>query len=286
MEGLNIQQGFRREDDFDDQKHTSFALYRPRFQPTISGMASDLRKFSPSKHRQNQLQTSTCVANATVRALEIKRVQRFYDQAKASGKNESESLDEAFKNHIDLSRLALYFAARDLMDPPETDKDQGTIVSLAAAALKMRGVCTEAEWPFLSENLFVPPTWMAMRTAFVHKISGYCKIYSTGEDRVQDVIASLSVGNPVVYGTTIDHQWSNYDGSKPLGLVNGPELGGHSTILIGYDPVKNVFIGENSWGNFWGLEGFYEMKPEVISSQDSSDFVVIFGSWQQMEINK
>lgn len=220
-----------------------------------SAQTSDLRLFASPRH--NQKATSTCVAQSVIKALELKRIQKY-----------------GATSHVDLSRLALYYLARELMHPPETDQDKGTYVSLAADALRRFGVCEEALWPFATDLAAVckSPSWTAMRRAYVHKISSYHRITSTGTARVDEVILALASGNPVVYGTKVGDNWMKYtSSSEPLGLPTNIR-GGHATVLEGWD--GKFFIGENSWG-LWGKNGFYEIQPEVIASEFSSDFVVI-----------
>lgn len=253
--------GFRPEGDEDNPKHWGFDRCRSTLSAASSGKSVDLRPFTSPRH--NQFGTGTCVAQSNIKALEIKRIMKY-----------------GLNSHVDLSRLSLYYLARELMNPPETNKDKGTFNSLAADALRRWGVCPESEWPFDETKLYVPPTWMAMRTAYLHKISAWYKIYSRGQDRVDDVIIALRSGNPVVYGTIVDNQWFNYDGSTPINTLNGVVKGGHATVLVGWDDDKSLFIGENSWGTGWGIDGFYEIRPEVIASSDSSDFVVQCGSWE------
>jgi C1A family cysteine protease len=220
-----------------------------------SAQASDLRPFSSPRHDQKR--SSTCVAQSTIKALELKRIQKYGTAA-----------------HVDLSRLALYFLARELMSPPETSVDKGTIISLAADALRRFGVCEETLWPFTDDlsQICTSPTWSAMRRAYVHKISSWHRITETGNDRVDAVILALASGNPVVYGTKVGDNWMQYtSSSEPLGIPTNI-LGGHATVLEGWN--NKSFLGENSWGT-WGKNGFYEIQPEVIASDSSSDFVVI-----------
>lgn len=244
------------------------------------GVQSDLRRFSPPAMRQNQWRTSTCVAQSSVRAVEIKRVIRAYEAEKARGSSDDASMEHALGQHVDLSRLMLYFMSREMMNPPETNKDDGTFISFAAEAFTRYGVSLESDWPWDERMIFTPPTWGAVRGAFVHKVKTWNKIYSRANDRVNDCILSLSVGNPVVYGTVVGRAWQQYDGSKPLDLIDGVVVGSHATVLVGWDPTRQLFIGENSWGTGWGLNGFYEIKPDVIASTDSSDFVTYYGGWE------
>jgi C1A family cysteine protease len=196
-----------------------------------------------------------------IKALEIKRIMKYGPQA-----------------HVDLSRLAIYYLARELMNPSEVLNDKGTYISLAADVLRRFGICTEADWPFDLSKVTVPPSWRAMRKAYVHKITAWYKIKSSGANRVEDVIEALAAGYPVVYGTKVGSNWTKYTGKDPIGLPSDV-LGGHATVLVGWDPARNLFIGENSWGN-WGLNGFYELREEVISDDSSRDFIVIQAPWE------
>jgi len=230
------------------------------------------------------------------RGLEIKRIMKLYNAAIASGVGESAAITQAFSGHVALSRLALYFLARELMDPQETNQDNGTFVSCAAEALKSFGVCREdpdpgnpndrAYWPFDLSQVLESPKWMNMREAYIHKISAWYRIDSTGDQRVQDVILALAAGNPVAYGARVDAQWQTYDGTTPLGTMTGPSIGGHCTLLEGWDNARQLILGENSWGEDWGVKGpdgtggFYEITPEKIASPECSDFIVLQGGWE------
>jgi len=279
--------GFRPEPD-DEMKHPDFSAIRNRMSAWAPPGSSDLRSFSSPRH--NQLHSGSCVAQSTVKALEIKRIQKSTAEMIPKLGFEK-ALEYGHSKHVDLSRLALYYLARELMDPQETNKDEGTYVSLAADVLRRFGVCREsadpakdddsAFWPFDLTKLYVSPTWLSMRQAYVHKIDAWSKIYSTGASRVDDVIQALSAGNPVVYGTRVGDPWFSYDGT-PLKALNGVDRGGHATVLVGWDPVGGHFWGENSWGTGWGPDdGFYKLDPEVVQSPFSSDFVVIQGGWEE-----
>ena len=246
--------GFRPEPD--NPKHWGFEdRLRPKMRIVESGDV-DLRPFTSPRH--NQRRTNSCVANAAVKALEIKRIQ-------------------AGEPHVDLSRLAVYYLARELMVPTETHLDQGTYVSHAFDALRRFGVPPEEAWPFDTDKINTPPSWRAMRKAYVHKIAAFYRIRSTGQDRVEAVRDALRAGNPVVFGTATGKNWKNYDKGDVLGSP-GRRTGAHATVLIGCQGDR--IIGENSWGEGWGDDGFYLMDPAVIASSDSSDFWVPQSGWE------
>jgi C1A family cysteine protease len=221
---------------------------------------ADLRSFSSPRH--NQAHTGTCVAQSVIKALEIKRIQKH-----------------GLASHVPLSVMDLYYGARDLMEPKETDIDNGTHIYLACEVLKKFGVCREIMNPFNDADLFKPTSIMATRESYMNKIKTSYKITSTGEDRINDVIINLKAGNPVVFGTLVGDTWFNYTSSStPLGITKFENSkGGHATCLVGY--VDGKFITENSWGESWGDNGYGWLQPEVISYNNSSDFwVIIDGS--------
>jgi C1A family cysteine protease len=277
--------GFRRDVD-PDKRHYSFELLKGSL-PKFSGKSSDLRKYSSPRHDQRS--TSSCVAQSIIKALEIKRIQKNALLKMGEGFSEADAIKYGLDQHRDLSRLAVYYMARELMEPSEIGKDAGTYIHLAADVLRRFGVCCESPdpqksldksfWPFDINAINKSPGWLQMRNAYLHKISAWYKIYSSSDDRVNDVIHALEAGNPVVYGTEVGPDWSGYDG-RALGFPTKIS-GGHATVLVGWDNENGHFWGENSWGDKWGpYNGFYKLLPEVVSNEMSNDFIVITGGWE------
>jgi len=245
-------QGFREEPD--SPRHWGFEDKLRAKMVQISAGDVDLRPLTSPRH--NQRSTSSCVAQATVKALEIKRIQERGHEA-----------------HIDLSRLAVYWMARNLMFPKETDKDDGTYISHAFDAMRRFGVPPEVDHPWDTARIYEAPSWDAMRKAYVSKIKSFYKIRATGLSRVEMVIEALQAGNPVVFGTNVDKSWSGYKKGQTLKVVPDDDATGrHATVLVGWQ--DGLFIGENSWGTGWGDDGFYLMDPSVIAHPVSKDLWV------------
>lgn len=303
MSEISIGVGVRRDSD---EQHEAAPDYgelgwegvRVGLTASYATSATDLRPFSPST-RHNQGQTSTCVSNGVTRAAEIKQIQRLTAEAMMADPNlpESVALARALASYVALSRRSNYFMSRDLMPVrpdgrKETQVDDGTQISLAAEAYRLWGACSEMPipgrpdrecWPWgvTLQELCTSPSWMAMRQAYVHKISKWAKIKSSGQARVDDCIANLSVGNPIPFATTVSRAvWSNYDGTYPLTVSAGD--GSHCTLIVGWQPrlFGGVFIIENSYGPYWGDAGFGYLAPEVIADEASFDFVAMMGGWE------
>lgn len=218
----------------------------------------DLRPYTSARHDQQN--TNSCVANAIIKGLEIKRILKY-----------------GHSNHVDLSISDLYYGARERMTPSMVDWDQGTHISLACDVLRDFGVCREIMHPFTKQNMYKKPSVMASREARLNRIQNHFKIKSYGNDRLDDIIFNLRAGNPVVFGTIVGKDWLNYQGGKePLQTETQPK-GNHAMVVIGF--VDGLFIIENSWGRFWGDDGFGYVAPEVFKHPSTRDlWVMVDGS--------
>lgn len=229
-------------------------IYIPFNKSQISATATpstfsdvDLRPFSPPQYRHDQGQTESCVGNSVTKALEL----RFAET-------------HGIENYTPLSRLSLYYGARDEMDPKTTHIDNGTNISLAMDVLRRFGVCREETWPFLPEKINIPSPIMADRESFLNKINGHFKIDSTGDQRIHDIILNLQNKNPVVCGVKCGDEMFNYNStSSPISSATNIK-GGHAICLMGYIGGKIMF--ENSWGLNFGQNGFGFFEPSFIAN--------------------
>ncbi len=252
-----------------------------------NGIESDWRAFSPKRH--DQVWTSSCVSQAMLRAVENKRIQRFFNEARLRGTSIADAMVFAQANHVPLSVLALYYLCRERMSAEETAKDDGTWVSTAAEILTDFGICRSEQdtnreddrafWPWDPDDLlFKNPTWAAIKEAALHRTDSWARITSRGNDRVDDVIMNLAVGNLVVFGTAVDDQWDG--GKNVIGPATGIIRGRHATALCGWRN-EGFFWDENSWGTGWGYDGFGMISPELVASDLSDDFIVIFNGYEE-----
>jgi len=219
----------------------------------------DMRPYTSARH--NQRSTGSCVGQSIVKGLEVLRI-------KEHGRSK----------HVDLSVLALYYLARELMSPQRHHIDDGTHICLACDVLQRHGIPTNDSWPFITGNVNENIPILAMREARLHKIHSYYRVKSTGNERVENVIKALRAGHPVVFGTRTHVQWNMYGKDEVIEPLNGRDkAGGHATVLLGYE--AGLFIGENSWGRSWGDDGFYRMHPDVIAD-DANDIWALAGGWE------
>jgi len=237
--------------------------YKPFAGLAVAGKRSlaecDLRIASFCRHDQGS--TRSCVAQAVAKALEVKRVLQYGPRA-----------------HRDLSRMALWYLGRELCIPKTNRQNTGTYIWLVCDVLRRFGAALEEEWEWDESLMAVAPSWGSMRQAYLHKITGYYRITSRGQQRVDDCITALNAGEPVVFGTATGDNWQRYQSGQVLGLPQ-EETGRHATVLMGW--VGGRFVGENSWGRKWGDDGFYTMDPAVVASALSEDFWVLQCGWEE-----
>lgn len=182
----------------------------------------------------DQLTLSTCVANASCDAAEI-------------------LLGIEGKQVQQLSRLFLYWNAR--LYTNDTDKDEGTFVRNAFDAIKTFGVCLESTWKYDVNKVFAQPPIKAYKEAFVNKIEAFYKIASTGYDRVDDIELAIRSNHPVVFGTAVTKEFTQYfGGNKVWQNANGDIAGNHAMIVVGVREVngRKQFKIRNSWSQSWG----------------------------------
>lgn len=251
---------------FFDPLSASYYSFESQLSPRLTTVNDsneiDLREFTSPRH--NQLDTGTCVAQACVKALEIKRIQKYGREA-----------------HYDLSIFQVYFLAREMMFPKMTNTDKGTFISLGCDVLRRFGACKEDDHPSTKENLHKSPSWMAMRNAYLNRFSKFYRIGTTGDERVEEVTKALRANHPVIFATYVGDDWFSYNGQSTL-KIESRQTGSHATVLLGRNRNGN-FIGENSWGNSWGRDGFYEIDPEVISYYKSGDFWVPTAPFEEVQ---
>lgn len=261
-------------DPTDDVSLASYWNFTEKLKPVLStgngGTDIDLRPFSSERHDQKR--TGSCVAQSVIKALE--NLERQY----LCRKHELQPEELPINAHQDLSVLALYYLCREQMHPQRVSQDAGTYLFLACQCLKDFGVCEDKEWPFNPNNVLKSPPIMAMKNAYLHRISGYYRITETGHMRVERVIEALRGNHPVVYAADIGKNWYEYKAKQVIGVTDTVE-GGHATHIVGWSNSDAVFIGENSWGKKWGDNGYYRLSPELIESDQSRDYWVITSHW-------
>jgi len=218
----------------------------------------DLRQYTGAI--EDQLYTSSCVANATVSALEM--------------------LLERSGKFLHLSRLFNYYNIRKDYSNLR-GIDGGAYLSDGFKSVYSLGIPAETTWEFNPQLVNTEPTQAAYTEALGRKVQRYERVGKfTIKTPVDDsysvdmVKASLAMGYPVTVALVVNSTIFSVKGNlaspecKYKQIVNDdyPSAGGHAVVLVGYDDALGGFITENSWGETWGDQGYGIISYEVMKA--------------------
>lgn len=220
--------------------------------PTKLPRAADVLKYEVAIGDQGQL--GSCTAWAVLAAYRNQEM----EQKGASA---------------DLAELAHYYWTRELQG--NVGEDGGASIRNAIKAAVKRGVCDEALHPYVVENFKRAPSAAAVADALKSRVMSYARVPQTGQALKEQIVRA----NPVVFG------WSVYEkaiaaagktGEMTMPARRERMLGGHATVIVGYDDARGDYLIRNSWGKRWGQDGYFWMPQEFAhDSGYASDFWTI-----------
>lgn len=215
----------------------------------------DLRKYCPLVYDQGDL--NSCTANAIAAALE-------FDQIKQK---------EA--THFTPSRLFIYYNERSIEN--DVNDDQGACIFDGINSVATTGYCKESDWPYDITKVKIKPSKKSYDIAKNHKSVEYKKV----EQTLPQLKQCLYEGYPFILGLTIYESFES-DEVTSNGLIPMPNLknekclGGHAVLFVGYDDNKQCFIGRNSWGTNWGINGYFYIPYKYVTDPNlATDFWTI-----------
>ena len=212
----------------------------------------DLRNICSPIEDQGQL--GSCTGNAIAGAIEL--------------------LQNRENRTLDISRLFIYYYER--LIEGTVNYDSGAYIRDGIKACYTYGAPNENLWPYNISKFRIKPSTAAINDAAKRKV----KLYQRAAD-FNAVIDAVTSGYPVIIGFNV---YSSFDtkevartGVMPYPNVNRERLlGGHAVLIVGYNKNNNTFIVRNSWGRYWGDNGYFYMPFQVIqNTRMSSDFWVI-----------
>lgn len=202
---------------------------------------------------EDQLTTSSCTANACVSNLEYLVAQLHKDDPNFS--------------YPELSRLFAYWEARKVHGLHTVDR--GSSIRACVDKLRTVGICEEALFPFDKGSVLSPPPRFAYDEANHHRV-----LKAERLSGLNDMLECLANGFPFVFGfQTYTESLAIARKTGVMPMPQGSRNGGHAVLAVGYDRPNKRFKIRNSWGTWWGADGYYTMPFEyVTSSQYSADW--------------
>ena len=223
----------------------------------------DLRNKCPPIYNQGNI--GSCTANAICGAYEYDYINNKLDKTERENKENKEN------NTFSPSRLFLYYNERSLENTVKTDS--GATLRDGMKSINKIGVCSENEWPYNTSKFTIKPDDSCYKSALSHEALSYFSIKQT----LDQLKSSLIMGYPFVFGFNVYESFESEEVAKtgimPMPGKDEKLLGGHAVMAVGYNNNKKIFIIRNSWGNEWGMDGYFYMPYDYITdSKLCSDF--------------
>jgi len=205
----------------------------------------------------NQGQLGSCTANAVGAAVE-------YD-AMLNGSDPGA-----------LSRLWIYYFERKIEGSP-IDQDTGAFGRDGFKVCMKIGVPLEQSWPYdISTFANEPPATMADE-ASQHRISNY-RVVPRNLDSMKAVLSNRQT---IAFGFTVYNSFESDEvaktGKVPMPSRGEAVMGGHEVLAVGYlRDEPNYALVRNSWGEDWGLGGYFLMPwSYILDANLATDFRTI-----------
>ena len=250
--------------NFDDGKYNKVLQKAPLTRELYSNIPTShsLKKFTPYPKTQGQYGTcvgwsSAYAAFTTVHAMKNNITDR------------SIITDNAF------SPGYLYSQIKNSAD---NNCSVGAYISDALEVMKTKGVpfykdMTVRNCPsYISQDIFTK--------ASKHRVKDYAKIfglYDNGSFKISAVKKSLSQNNPVIIGMSVPNSFYKAKGAWTPTENSNLSYSGHAMCVIGYD--DNMYGGSfeimNSWGNWWGNDGYIYVKYDTFEQFVKYAFEII-----------
>lgn len=232
--------------DIPDKRDLLYAA--PRIFKTAMPKSVDLRPNCSKIEDQGDL--GSCTAQASVAALEY--------------------LENVNKKDIyeDLSRLFVYYCTRKLQNTIRYDS--GASLRTTIKALAKYGACPEDTYPYKIMAYKNKPPESCFNQALEHRVIQYIRL-----NTIRDMKVCLASGYPFCFGFSVYESFESEivenTGKAELPKENEACLGGHAVLGVGYNDSTQRFLIRNSWGEDWGMDGYFTLPYDYLADRDLSD---------------
>jgi len=209
---------------------------------------TDLRPACPPVYDQGQL--GSCTANAIGAAFEFGLIKQKAPEFMPS-------------------RLFIYYNERVIEN--STGTDSGAMIRDGMKTIMKDGVCPEKEWPYIISEFAQKPKESCYSDALKHQVLSYHRVPRS----LDQIRGCLAEGYPMVFGFTVYESFEGAEVAK-TGVLNMPQkteksIGGHAVLAVGYDDPSKRFIVRNSWGEQWGIKGYFTIPYDYLLEENLSD---------------
>lgn len=201
----------------------------------------------------DQGQLGSCTANAVAGAVE-------FDQIK-----------QRTMSYVP-SRLFIYYNTRVIQGT--VGYDSGASIRDSIKSLNKSGYCKETVWPYRIASFKTKPPAKAYSSAVKVSVSNYSRVTQA----ILDFKTVLASGFPITFGFAVYQSFMSVGspGLVPMPKAREKMIGGHAVVICGYNDTTKRFAVRNSWGAWWGKNGYCFMPYAYLLSENlAADFWVV-----------
>ena len=233
--------------DLPDQRDQNYAA-PARFLTALPAQ-KDLRQNCPPVYDQGDL--GSCTANAIGAAIQFGQMK------------------QGITNFIP-SRLFIYYNERDMEGTIDSDSGAQTRDGMKVVA-KLGAPPEDPDWPYEIAKFRDKPPAEAYQDATKHQVLLYQRVNRT----LNQMKGCLASGYPFVFGFTVYDSFEGDEvaktGHASMPQPNEPVVGGHAVMAVGYDDNNKWFLVRNSWGEDWGMKGYFTLPYSYLLEPNLAD---------------
>ena len=166
---------------------------------------------------------------------------------------------------IEPSRLLIHYNARAALDPFSFTESKGARMRDAIKSLSKFGAPIDLSWPYKENMVQILPPKNVYAESEQFKDIKYYRIVT-----LNDMLQCLSSGFPFVAGLALTAEFKSIR-VENTGVVNtplpsDPIVAKHGVAIVGYDKAAKRFIARNSWGTYWGQDGYFTIPFDYLTN--------------------
>ena len=156
--------------------------------------------------------------------------------------------------------------------------DSGMSFWNGLSILQNQGAATLVSFPYDSHDSCTQPSQEVQEEAWQYRIERFENIYCRqGTADIQALKALLANGDPFAIAVPVYRSFYSVTSTSPV-VPRHTEgetfFGGHALFVVGYDDNIGGFKAVNSWGSYWGQDGYCYLSYDFVQYDSWESWVM------------